>query len=392
MTTDDLQRLERRVARAAEAALAEGKFVTPIDVLVGVGWLPPRRVDEWHQGRLEYLECAAQVNVRKLSAAIAILRRWAEREGLEPSEIAYVARTRDRRPLRFSESGNPGIERAYRTHWVSPELSERQRQRLAERLSRPPDLVVISPLKDWTCTACGGTGDFLFMEEPGPVCLPCADMDHLVFLRAGDAALTRRASKHSGMSAVVVRFSRSTLAVVLHRVGEDLAQWRQADSVRVTASMVGGIRAFRAVRAGMAILASGYELEADAMSRVLLELFVETRSAVQDASGETARVWLSGGRERGISSREPGCRMGPQADVGDRTMPGGLRSGRPRHGRSGRERHRPDAPRDQCSRQDPGPPRARLAPGCRLERVTCRRPGRCVDSADRSNTPYCNLC
>jgi hypothetical protein len=34
-------------------------------------------------------------------------------------------------------------------------------------------------------------------------------MDHLVFCGAGDAALTRRASKYSGMSAVVVRFSRS---------------------------------------------------------------------------------------------------------------------------------------------------------------------------------------
>jgi hypothetical protein len=39
-------KLERRVVRAAEAALAERKFVTSIDVLVGLGWLEPRRVDE----------------------------------------------------------------------------------------------------------------------------------------------------------------------------------------------------------------------------------------------------------------------------------------------------------------------------------------------------------
>jgi hypothetical protein len=36
--------LERRVVRAAEAALAERKFVTAIDVLVGVGWLQPAKV------------------------------------------------------------------------------------------------------------------------------------------------------------------------------------------------------------------------------------------------------------------------------------------------------------------------------------------------------------
>jgi hypothetical protein len=121
-----------------------------------------------------------------------------------------VARTWDRRPLRFSKSGDEAIERAYRTHWVSPELSERARERLAERQSRPPDLVVVSPVKEWTCAVCGSKdGGWLIMEEEGPMCLACADMDHLVFLPSGDAALTRRAKAGSGLWAVVVRFSRS---------------------------------------------------------------------------------------------------------------------------------------------------------------------------------------
>ena len=47
------------------------------------------------------------------------------------------------------------------------------------------------------------------MEDSGPVCLTCAEMEHLVFLPSGDAALTRRAKAASGLSAVVVRFSRS---------------------------------------------------------------------------------------------------------------------------------------------------------------------------------------
>ena len=74
---------------------------------------------------------------------------------------------------------------------------------------RPPDLVVISPLNEWTCAECGGGGDLLLMEEPGPVCMRCADMDHLVFLPSGDAALTRRSRRASGLAAVVVRFSRA---------------------------------------------------------------------------------------------------------------------------------------------------------------------------------------
>ena len=68
---------------------------------------------------------------------------------------------------------------------------------------------MISPIRDWTCTACDATGGLLIMEGPGPLCLACADMDHLVFLASGDAALTRRAKASSRLSAVVVRFSRS---------------------------------------------------------------------------------------------------------------------------------------------------------------------------------------
>ena len=47
------------------------------------------------------------------------------------------------------------------------------------------------------------------MEAERPLCLACADPNHLVFLARGDAALTRRASKYSRLKAVVVRFSRS---------------------------------------------------------------------------------------------------------------------------------------------------------------------------------------
>ncbi len=79
----------------------------------------------------------------------------------------------------------------------------------AQQPSKPADLVVILPLKEWTCAGCGGTGDFLTMDDAGPLCLACADMDHLIFLPAGDAALTRRAKQASRLSAVVVRWSRS---------------------------------------------------------------------------------------------------------------------------------------------------------------------------------------
>lgn len=43
----------------------------------------------------------------------------------------------------------------------------------------------------------------------GAVCLSCADLDHLIYLPAGDTALTRRARKTSRLSAVVLKWSRA---------------------------------------------------------------------------------------------------------------------------------------------------------------------------------------
>lgn len=74
---------------------------------------------------------------------------------------------------------------------------------------RAPGIVVIQPVRDFVCAECGGGGDLLRMQDAGPLCLACSDLDHLVFLPSGDAALTRRATKASTLSAVVVRWSRS---------------------------------------------------------------------------------------------------------------------------------------------------------------------------------------
>ena len=124
--------------------------------------------------------------------------------------MLYVARTPRRQTLRFSRSEDPAIEASYRTHWISPELSDKKRERLVEKTSRAPELVVIQPLNTkWACHRCGGTGDLLMMETSGPACLRCVGLDHLAYLPAGDALLTRRAKAKSTRYAVVVRFSRT---------------------------------------------------------------------------------------------------------------------------------------------------------------------------------------
>ncbi|MCA6119076.1 hypothetical protein J6524_29970 [Bradyrhizobium sp. WSM 1738] len=202
--------LSDRVTKAAEAALAADHFVSAIDVLVGIGWLDPGAVERWRRGQIDCLEEVIQTGPSRISEAMRLFQAWATARGLLPTETAYVDRTPHRRTLRFSQSGDPAIEAAYRTHWVSPELSEKKRERIATKASRAPELVVIQPLNtEWTCHRCGGTGDLLMMEKPGPACLRCVGLDDLEFLPAGDALLTRRVKANSARYAVVVRFSRT---------------------------------------------------------------------------------------------------------------------------------------------------------------------------------------
>jgi hypothetical protein len=92
------------------------------------------------------------------------------------------------------------------------EISQRELRNDRSDASARSDLLVISASKAWTCSSCSTPcerHDLLTMDDAGPVCLDCADLGHLEFLGSGDAALTRRAKRHSRLSAVVVQWSRA---------------------------------------------------------------------------------------------------------------------------------------------------------------------------------------
>ncbi len=198
--------------QAAEAALADHGYVSAIDVLTGMRLLSPVHVESWRKGRIDFLERMIQGNLQKISLSMSLFRQWAEQKGLRPSETAYKRWGRGAQvDLRFSNSGDPDIEKVYRTHFVSPALSQRKLE-LKEKSDSAPRPVVFEILRDSECTECGvelPRGSMLFMDAEQPLCLACAGLGDLEYLPSGDTALTRRATKYSGMSAVVVRFSRS---------------------------------------------------------------------------------------------------------------------------------------------------------------------------------------
>jgi hypothetical protein len=78
-------------------------------------------------------------------------------------------------------------------------------------MPKQEDLRVFISSRDSKCDECkqdlGPKAWITLAGDKGALCLSCADLDHLVFLPSGDAALTRRARKHSTLSAVVLKWS-----------------------------------------------------------------------------------------------------------------------------------------------------------------------------------------
>lgn len=80
-------------------------------------------------------------------------------------------------------------------------------------MAKREDLKVFITKRESKCDECGeelGRRAWITLAgEQGALCLSCADLDHLVFLPAGDAALTRRARRHTTLCAVVLKWSRA---------------------------------------------------------------------------------------------------------------------------------------------------------------------------------------
>lgn len=141
---------------------------------------------------------------------IAANRPFASELGIEQADndasyLSYAKAERRFAELSVEQPASGGIP----NHKMGPAMDK---SASSNPTVKRKDIVVFLILRDSVCADCGKDlprGSFLRMEGDRPMCTACADLDHLVFLPRGDAALTRRAAKHSRLSPVVVRFSRS---------------------------------------------------------------------------------------------------------------------------------------------------------------------------------------
>lgn len=205
-----------RVRAAAESALKAEGAVGPLELFQHMRFLDPCHVEGWHKGNEYYrtLEQWVQVGPEKFEKTLRYFEEWVRERGLQAIEAPYTARSlQGVEQLRVTAEGDPEREKFYRTRYAPAGLAQRKAKRLSDKLTKAPDLVVFEKVsEEGNCSECGAElikGNLLFMEKGKALCLVCADLDHLVFLPAGDTALSRRSRKYSPLSAVVVRFSRT---------------------------------------------------------------------------------------------------------------------------------------------------------------------------------------
>jgi hypothetical protein len=101
--------LADRVVGAAEAALAAQGYVSPLDVLTGIGWIDLWTVERRRRGQIDCIESAVQTSLPRILEALTLFQSWTTERGLSSTQADYVARTPQRQALRFSRSGDPAM-------------------------------------------------------------------------------------------------------------------------------------------------------------------------------------------------------------------------------------------------------------------------------------------
>jgi hypothetical protein len=129
--------------------------------------------------------------------------------------------------------------------------------------------------------------------------------------QAGDDLLQTDVDEHELDLAATLRgqapeydlahWATSNLAVALQASGELGAPAEEPEYSLRRALLLSSARVFRLARAGMSVLAAGYEAEARVFDRALLETRARRMQVLDDETGALARRWLAGKLEGGLA-------------------------------------------------------------------------------------------
>jgi len=112
------QELRQKVRLHATALMTERGHVAPVELVQRLGWLQKKDYEAWRQGKVAFLEKVIGTNLSKISMAMKALRQVAKDCGWRNSFTAYHGWGKTKGSLRFSRSGDAGVEKGWATHWL----------------------------------------------------------------------------------------------------------------------------------------------------------------------------------------------------------------------------------------------------------------------------------
>lgn len=104
---------------ASTELLREKGYISFVELLIRMEKLTQKDYEAWRCRKVPYLEKVIIINQAKIGVLLRILHDNGRKGGLQPSFTAYHSWGKgEKNPLRFSNSGDPNIERAYSTHFL----------------------------------------------------------------------------------------------------------------------------------------------------------------------------------------------------------------------------------------------------------------------------------
>jgi len=122
-----------KVVKAITHLLKESDEISPVKIMLQMGNLLPKDYEAWIRGQVPCLERVLHGNLSKVSRILRIIGFHAHDLNMIPHQHAYRQRGSKQRQLRFSLSGDSGVEMAYARHFRWNQSHEKK-QAMIERI------------------------------------------------------------------------------------------------------------------------------------------------------------------------------------------------------------------------------------------------------------------
>ena len=129
-----------RVVRAVAKILSRSDVVAPVEVLLEMGNLTQKNHEAWYRGQVPYLERVFEGSLSKANRILRIIGFHVHDLNMVRRRTVYYQWGKGKdRILRFSKSGNEGVEDAYSTHYVWHRSQEKKRQVIERSMPEQSD-------------------------------------------------------------------------------------------------------------------------------------------------------------------------------------------------------------------------------------------------------------